>query len=170
MMPMCIRSLANLSMSVTDHFLSSSDPGYNAWTVVLNLSYVFVRSISCLGSNLGAKRLPLLGISIRFAIGAITIDAGGGTGAGADVVADVGTGADIFAGPDSGLSSSGGDGDNELGVVTDSDSDRCDVVGKLRSGRFECLALSSGTGNKLKSEKLPSLAKAANILSWRFQW
>jgi hypothetical protein len=158
MMPMRIRSLANLSMSVTDHFLSSSDPGYNAWTVVLNLSYVFVRSISCLGSNLGAKQLPLLGISIRFAIGAITIDAGGGTGA------------DIFAGPDSGLSGSSGDGDNELGVVTDSDGDRCDVVGKLRSGRFECLALSSGTGNKSKSEKLPSLAMAANILSRRFQW
>ena len=87
---------------------------------------------------------------------------------GADVVADEGPGADVFAGFDGELSGSGGDGDNELGVVTDSDGNGCDVVGELRSGRFECLALSAGTGNKSKSEKLPSSAKAANILSQRF--
>jgi hypothetical protein len=121
---------------------------------------------------LGAKRLPLLGISIGFAISAIMIGAGRGTGAGAgaDVVADSGPGADTFAGSDGGLSGGGGDSDNELGVVTDGDGDKCDVVGELRLGRFECLASSSGTGNKSKSEKSPSLAEAANISSRRFQW
>ena len=67
------------------------------------------------------------------------------------------------------LSGGGGDGDRELGVVTDGDSDKCDVVGELRSERFKCLASSSGTGNKSKSEKSPSSAKAANISSWRFR-
>ena len=121
---------------------------------------------------MGAERLPLLGIGIGFTIGAITIDAGEGTsaGAGADVVAESGPGADIFAGSNGELSGSGGYGDNELGVVTDGDGDRYDVVDEFRSGRFECLALSSGTGNKSKSEKSPSSAKAANILSRRFQW
>jgi hypothetical protein len=119
---------------------------------------------------LGAERSPLLGIGIRFTIGASTIGTGGGTGAGggADVVADVGPGADVFAGSDGGLSGSGGDGDSELGVITEGDGDRCDVVSELRSGRFECLASSSGTGNKSKSEKSPSSAKAANISSQRF--
>ena len=57
-----------------------------------------------MGSNLCAKRSPLLGIGIGFAIDVITI--------GADVVADVGSGAHVFAGPDGGLSGSSGDGDN----------------------------------------------------------
>ena len=109
---------------------------------------------------MGAERSPLLGIGIGFAIGAITIGAGGGTGAGADV----------FAGSDGELSGGSGDGDRELGVVTDGVGDKCDVVGELRSERFECLALLSGTGNKSKSEKSPSSAKAANISSRRFRW
>ena len=121
-----------------------------------------------LGIKLGAERLPLLGIGIGFAIGAITIGTGWGTGAGADVVADAGPSADVFAGSDGVFSGGGGDGDRELGVVTD--GDKCDVVGKLRSERFKCLASSSGTGNKSKSEKSPSLAKAANISSRRFRW
>ena len=87
---------------------------------------------------------------------------------GADIVAVAGSGADVFAGSDGELSGGGGDGDRELGVVTDSDGDKCDVVGELQSERFECLASSSGTGNRSKSEKLPSSAKATNISSWRF--
>ena len=126
-------------------------------------------SRGCLGSNFGAERSPLLGIGIGFAIGAITIGSGGGTGTGADVVAVAGSGTDVFAGSDGKLSGGGGDGDRELGVVTDGDGDKWDVVGEFRSERFECLALLSGTGNRSKSEKLPSLAKAANISSRRFQ-
>ena len=124
-----------------------------------------------MGSNFGAERSPLLGIGIGFAIGAITIGAGGGTGAdaGADVVAAAGSGADAFTGSDCVMSGSGGDGDRELGVVTDGDGDKCDVVGELRSERFECLASLSGTGNRSKSEKSPSSAKAANISSRRFR-
>ena len=97
---------------------------------------------------------------------------GGGTGAGAgaDVVADAAPGADMFAGSDGELSGGGGDGDSKLGVITDGDGDKCDIVGKLWSEEFECLASLSGTGNKSKSEKSPSSAKAANILSQRFQW
>ena len=123
-----------------------------------------------MGSNLGAERSPLLGIGIGFAIGVIMIGTVGstGAGAGADVVAAAGPGADVFAGSEGELSGGGGDGDRELGVVTDSDGDKCDVVGELRSERFKCLASSLGTGNKSKSEKLPSSAKAANILSRRF--
>ena len=70
------------------------------------------------------------------------IGAGGGIGAGVgtDVVVDLGLGADIFVGPDGGLSGSSGDGDSKLGVVTDGDGDKCDVVGDSRSGRFKCLA------------------------------
>ena len=77
----------------------------------------------------------------------------------------------MFAGSDGGLSIGGilsggsGDGDNKLEVVTDGDGNRCGIVGELRSGRFKCLALLSGTGNKSKSEKSPSSAKAANISS-----
>ena len=119
---------------------------------------------------MGAEQSPLLGISIGFAIGVITIGTGWdtGAGAGADVVADAGPGADMFAGSDGVFSGGGGDGDRELGVITD--GDKCDVVGELRSERFECLALPSGTGNKSKSEKSPSSAKAANISSRRFRW
>ena len=122
-----------------------------------------------MGSHFGAERSPLLGIGIRFAIGAITIGAGRGTGAGADVVAVAGSGADVFAGSDGELSGGGGDGDRELGVITDGDGDKWDVVGEFRSERFECLASLSGTGNKSKSEKSPSSAKAANISSRRFR-
>ena len=124
-----------------------------------------------MGSNFGAERSPLLVIGIGFAIGAITIGAGGGTGAGvgADVVAVAGSGADVFAGSDGELSGGGGDGDRELGVITDGDGDKWDVVGKFQSEIFECLASLSGTGNKSKSEKSPSSAKAANISSRRFR-
>ena len=124
-----------------------------------------------MGSNFGAERSPLLGIGIGFAIGAITIGAGGGTGAGAgaDIVAVAGSGADVFAGSDGKLSGGGGDGDRELGVVTDGDGDKWDIVGEFRSERFECLASLSGTGNRSKSEKSPSSAKAANISSRRFR-
>ena len=109
---------------------------------------------------MGAERSPLLGIGIGFAIGVITIGMGWGTGAGAgaDMVADAGPGADVFAGSN-GVFSGGG-----------SDGDKCDVVGELRSERFECLASLLGTGNKSKSKKSPSSAKAANILSQRFRW
>ena len=86
------------------------------------------------------------------------------------MVAAAGPGADMFASSDGELSGGGGDSDRELGVVTDADSDKCDVVGELRLERFECLASSSGTGNKSKSEKSPSSAKAANISSQRFRW
>jgi hypothetical protein len=85
-----------------------------------------------------------------------------------DVVAAAGSGADVFAGSDGELSGGGGDGDRELGVITDGDGDKWDVVGEFRLERFECLASSSGTGNKSKSEKSPSSAKAANISSQRF--
>ena len=45
------------------------------------------------------------------------------------------------------------------------------VHGKVwGSVKYSAMASLSGTGNKLKSEKLPSSAKAANISSWRFQW
>ena len=86
-----------------------------------------------------------------------------------DVVAAAGSGADVFAGSDGELSGGSGDSDRELGVVTDGVGDKCDVVGELRLERFECLALLSGTGNKSKSEKSPSSAKAANISSRRFR-
>ena len=63
-----------------------------------------------------------------------------------------------------------GDGDNELGVIiTDGDGGVLDVVVELCSDKFECLASSSGTGNKSKSEKSPSSAKAAKISSGRFR-
>ena len=88
---------------------------------------------------------------------------GAGMGANVDMDASAGAGVDVFAGSIGGLSGDGGD--NELGIITDSDGDKCDVVGQFQSGIFECLASSSGTENKSKSEKLPSSAKAANILS-----
>ena len=61
----------------------------------------------------------------------ISVGRGTGAGVGADVVADPRPGADIFAGSDGELSVGSGDGDNELGVVTDGDGDKCDVVSEL---------------------------------------